>query len=197
VIGVAPRDSKATARAMLNFAVALGARTRQEVYLSTPITTGDTYVRWRQETARSIGRDDPRYDELHRAEVINRNIARAAPLAERLRAEFPSRIVVNPADMADIEDWTQGDYHDFWCAVIRQFVEIVIFADGWQFSHGCVTEFATAVECGAQLLNQNLVPLTSEGGSALVAKAMAELDGLSEDTDSLRRALARLNRRRS
>lgn len=197
MIGIAPRGSKATARAMLNFAMALGARTRQEVYLSTPITTGDTYVRWRQETAHSIGRDDPRYNELHREKVINHNIAQAAPLAERLRAEFPDRIVVNPADMADIEDWTQADYHDFWCAVIRRFAGIVIFADGWQFSHGCVTEFATAVECGAQLLTQNMAPLTSDVGSALVARAMAELDGLSEDTDPLRKALARLDRRRS
>lgn len=196
VTGAASRDSKATAEAMLSFAVALGARPRQEVYFSTPITTGYAYVLWRQENAQSIGQDHPRYRELHRAEVINLNIARAAPLVEQLRMEFPGQLVVNPAGLADIDEWAQCDYHDFWCAVIRRFAAVAVFADGWQFSRGCVAEYATAVECGVKILRQDLAPLAGEAGSTLVAQAVATLDDLREDTSDLRNALARLDRGR-
>ncbi|HSV65451.1 MAG TPA: hypothetical protein VLJ59_06020 [Mycobacteriales bacterium] len=175
---------------MLSFAGCLGARDRSEVYLSAPITTGELFVAWRQSAAGSLDRDHPDYPELHREHVMATNIARVAPLVGWLRDAFAGRLVIDPTVLADVPGWRQQDYHDFWCALIRRYVDTVVFADGWQYSHGCVAEFATAVSVGARLLTERLENLDLARAVELVGAAVARLESVGEDTSKLRGWLA-------
>jgi len=187
-------EAEATARAMLDFAVALGARAHRELYLSTPITTGHAFVQWRRSSAASVGRDHPRYWELHREQVVKPNIERTVPIEKFLRSKFPDYMIINPAGLADIDGWRQVDYHRFWCAVIERFAEVVVFTDGWQFSIGCVQEFITAARVNSKMLDQKLKPLDSKTGLTMIADAVTSLEGVEEDTTALKESLAQIGR---
>lgn len=181
--------SATTAHALINFMKCFGARDRHEVYLSAPITTGEAYVRWRHSYGAQITHDHPSYESLHYEHVISTNLTRVAPLVTHLRKSFTGRLVIDPTSLDDIPGWSQNDYHDFWCSLIEKYIEFVVFADGWQFSTGCVREFATAVRTDKRVFDQSLKPLTQEAGLRLIADAVAQFDSLSVDSTSLRRAL--------
>ena len=143
----APRAHPDAGRALLTFARCFGARKSHEVYLSTPITTGEAFVTWRHTHGAHISLDNPSYESLHYEHVIAANITRVAPLVAELRKRYSDRLVIEPTPL-EADGWTQRQYRDFWCALIEQYVAVVVLADGWQFSTGCVFEFATAIKSG-------------------------------------------------
>lgn len=173
---------------MLSFARCLGARDREEVYVSTPITTGHAYVTWRNNESGQIDRAHPLYSDLHREHVIEKNIARVRPVISNFRSRFRDQLVIDPTALHDIDDWEQLDYHAFWCALIEQYVRTVIFTDGWQFSTGCVREFAAAIRIQARILTEDLRPLTIPVGIQLIGEAVLKLEELDVDPESLRSA---------
>ena len=153
-----------TAAALHSFTRCFGARDDHEVYLSTPITTGHAYVLWRHSSGSQVAQDNPQYSSLHYEHVISTNLTRVAPLVSFLRDRFPDRLVMDPTYLEDIQGWEQEDYHDFWCNLIEKYAAMVVFADGWQFSTGCVSEFATALRTGKKVYAQSLTPLTPREG---------------------------------
>lgn len=187
-----PSEPTVPHRAMVSFARCMGARRHHEVYLSAPITTGVNFVNWRKEVRSSIGHDHPDYTAQHREHVIERNIARIAPLVASLRAKFSDRLVIDPTALDDVDDWIQSDYHEFWCEVVKLYAHTVVFADGWQLSQGCVREFGTAVETRATLLTESLKPLPALAGVKMVTDAVHYLEQHGEDSTDLRRSLAKL-----
>jgi len=176
--------------AMLSFARCLGARDRQEVYVSTPITTGAAYVTWRNNVGNHLDRSHPKYRDQHREHVIDKNIARIRPVISGLRRHFHGQLVVDPTSLPDVDDWEQHDYHAFWCALIEQYIRTAVFTDGWQFSTGCVREFATAIKAGVWILQEDLAPLTIPTGLQLVRDAIRKFEELGVDAETLRSALA-------
>jgi hypothetical protein len=64
----------------------------------------------------------------------------------------------------------------------------VVFVNGWEYSNGCATEFATAVEADLPLYVEDLTPLDPRIGIGKLAAAVAELERLGEDTALLRRS---------
>lgn len=175
--------------ALLSFARCLGALEHEAVYLSAPITTGELFVAWRQANDSALERTDPEYPALHRAQVVAKNVARVVPLVAQLRRRFAERVVIDPTSLDDVGGWDQADYRDFWCEVIRRYAHTVVFADGWQYSHGCVAEFAAALRVPARLLTERLNPLTLDEGVGMVTAAADRLQGLGEDTVVLRATL--------
>jgi hypothetical protein len=182
-------EAEITASALHSFTRCFGARDGHEVYLSAPITTGEAYVVWRHSYGAQITRDNPQYDSLHYQHVISTNLTRVAPLVTHLREMFPDRLVIDPTSLQDIPGWSQSDYHDFWCNLIEKYVAMVVFADGWQFSTGCVSEFATAIRTGKSVYTQSLTPLTQHQGLQMIASAVEEFDNLHVDSKPLRRAM--------
>jgi len=184
-----PDPQSPVARAMLSFIRCLGARERHEVYLSTPITTGRAFVAWRKLADPLIRPGHPRYESLHYDNVTARNIARIPPLLDTLRRRYPDRLVIDPTSLADIDGWQQEDYHRFWCTLIARYAAITIFAADWQFSTGCINEFAAALASSAQIYSESLTPLTKKDGTALIEAAIDELDGTGIDAEPLRSGL--------
>lgn len=184
-----PSEAEITASALHSFTRCFGARDDHEVYVSAPITTGQAYVVWRHSHGSQVTRDHPQYDSLHYQHVISTNLTRVAPLVRRLRESFPDRLVIDPTSLEDIPGWSQEDYHDFWCNLIEKYAAMVVFADGWQFSTGCVSEFATALRTGKKVYTQSLAPLTQHDGLTMVANAADEFDTLNVDSRPLRRAM--------
>jgi hypothetical protein len=174
-----------TSRAMLSFLRAVGARPHHEVYFSTPITTGETFVQWR----RGNGMDDahPDYQALHHEHVIARNLERVAPIVVALRAQFADRLVIDPTGLDAIDDWTQPDYHAFWSLVVERYASRIVFSDGWQYSTGCVTEFVTALRHDIPMFAEDMAELTRSRAIELLTAAIDELVSIGEDPVALRR----------
>lgn len=163
-----------TARdALLSFARCLGLRERAAVYVSTPITTGPSFLDWRQQDP-SLVETHPRYATDHRKQVVEANVARAELVVARVRAAF-SDPVIDPTKLADVDGWRQQDYHRFWAAVVGSFAHTVVFVDGWHYSTGCAVEFAAAVRHRLTLLDENLHALTPARGVELLAEGTVNL----------------------
>ena len=157
------------------------------MYLSTPITTGEAFVTWRHTHGAHISLDNPSYESLHYEHVIATNITRVAPLVAELRKRYSDRLVIEPTPL-EADGWTQRQYRDFWCALVEQYVAVVVLADGWQFSTGCVYEFATAMIVGKRVLNQSLQPIASQEGLNMIDGAIEEFEDLNVDSADLRDA---------
>lgn len=176
-----------TCRAMLSCLRSVGALPHHEIYFSTPITTGETFVRWR----RGNGMDDehPEYRALHHEHVVTRNRERVQPIVAALRKRFTDRLVIDPTGLDDIDDWTQFDYHRFWSLVVQQFAARIVFSNGWQYSTGCVVEFVTALRHDIPMFDEELAELTPARGVQLLTSAIDEYVEIGEDPVSLREYL--------
>ena len=154
---------------MLELFECAGINGRSAAYVSTPLTTGETVIKWHEDRQR--GRDSfrPGADEIIRA---NRDQARA--LISRVRERFQTP-VIDPVALTDVPGWSQTDYHRFWCALIERYAYAVIFNKGWHLSTGCVAEFATAILTGAELYDDELRPLSQELGIALLQQSHVRL----------------------
>jgi hypothetical protein len=171
--------------ALLALTARCGARPRDSIYLSTPITTGRNHLPTleRGELADSAAHD------AERLAAIEANRHRARAVAVRLR-ESGHHIVIDPTGLVDVPGWAQDDYHALWVAVIEAYARIVVFVDDWQFSVGCTKEFETAVRLGLPLRDQRLDPLTYPQGMRMLDEAEREVGGLAGHGARLGRAVA-------
>jgi hypothetical protein len=158
-------------------------------YLSTPITTGARYIKWRA-SVKQPREHTTDYVDAHRVNVIEPNLQEAALFATRLRHQ--GHTVIAPAEFPSIEDWTQSDYQYAWGEVIRQFVSVVVFMDGWAHSNGCSYEFLVAVSNGIRTLSQELADLDPSDGQRQVVAALEEGDRSPRDQRFLASVAAEL-----
>ena len=156
-------------------------------YLSGPITTGLRQV----ERIRSG--DDTREGKYA---LIRENSEALVETAKRLRAER-NDIIVEPASL-NVEEWSQADYLSLWELFIERHVRLILFMPDWEYSFGCATEFARAVEHDVRTETVSGSLITPEDGIALITSALESLrsddvDGrlleLATDLDSVRRRL--------
>lgn len=166
---------------LLSFAKCFDASSRDFVYVSTPITTGHRYLQWRSRHRQEAL--DNETDQAHRREVMEKNLQAAVHIVRRVRASMDCT-VVDPSQLDDVPGWQQNDYHRFWAELIRRYVKIVVFVDGWQYSTGCAIEFLAACESGVTVLDQNLRQLEIEHAGELLQNAVGEFieAGLRPDT---------------
>jgi hypothetical protein len=146
---------------------------RDATYVSTPITTGERFVRWRRSLDPSVSESDPVY-RAGLAEVVQANVDHARPIVERV-AETLAGHVIDPTRLGSVNGWTQYDFHAFWTEVISRYASTVVFVDGWQFSTGCVLEFSAAVRAGRRILDERLKPLPASEALSLVRAASEEI----------------------
>lgn len=135
----------------------LGALRQNSIYVSTPITTGRSYVDRNKTKFQDdclCGDESPR----------EQNRRHAAAVAEVTRRYFYPRLVLNPTPLIDIPGWGQGNYHSFWVDVISRFASTVLFVDGWQYSAGCSVEFVATVKLGLNAIDERFDPLPYRSG---------------------------------
>src|SRR5262245_8992789 len=107
---------------------------RTALYVSAPITSGRRFVEWYVRLS-DVDASTKQYQRDHLENVVTPNRNAAVALVTTARAR--SRSVIDPTAVNHIEGWTQGDYRNAWARVIEEFVQAVVFADGWEFSNGC------------------------------------------------------------
>lgn len=132
-------------------------------YMSTPITSGRLYLDIALSSARVIS-------EKEKTAIRNHYIDRAMRMAARLRLSYA--VLVNPAALVDIPDWTQVDYIVFWTSVINEFANCSIFLNDWHYSRGCVQEFVTCVRKGIPTLDEDCHNISIEAALRLLEKAI-------------------------
>lgn len=172
--------------ALLSFARCFGLDQQKAVYVSTPITTGPSFLAWRRQDP-SLVESHPGYDADHREQVVEGNLARAQQVVTRVRGAFAGP-VIDPTRLADVEGWRQADYHRFWAEVVVSFAHTVVFVDGWQYSTGCAVEFAAAVRHRLALLDENLTAFEPARGVKLLAAGIADLSKAGLDVRLLANA---------
>lgn len=173
-------DTDPTGELILSAFVCAGASDRTVVYVSTPITTGALSL--------GLGSNTSRYRSP--AEVIGANIAAAKEVTERTRSAFPEDLVIEPTSLLGIVGYEQVDYHRLWCALIERYADFVVLNEGWQYSTGCATEFATAAISGARILDHDLNEMPISDGARLLDEAMSRLEQLGRSAETHRLALS-------
>lgn len=134
------------------------------VYLSGPITTGLRQIE------RIRGGDEGREGKQA---VIRANSEALVQTARKLRAER-SDIIVEPASL-NVEEWSQADYLNLWELFIERHVRLILFMPDWEYSFGCATEFARAVEHDVRTETISGSLITPEDGIALISTACEKL----------------------
>lgn len=161
---------------------------RRAVYLSTPITTGPMLLE-------AVKRSGPAHDDGYlrqvRDEVIAANLRGVIPLRKALASAFKELELIDPTEL-DVPEWTQSDYHRYWAEVINEFVDRVVFADGWQLSTGCTIEFIVALSANVQVLDSQLSAITTERAGELLEVAVEQLTEADISSSVQKAALARV-----
>jgi hypothetical protein len=116
------------------------------IYLATPINGGPSIVRSIEATERS-------------AELVEENIRRARAIAARLRQDTGDH-VFDPTCFAKYDGWDQRDYIGVCLAILERFAHTVVFADGWEYSRGCLQEYLMAVTLAIPCRSTDLKPIT-------------------------------------
>lgn len=153
-------------------------------YLSTPITSGRAYLQLEELHISGVERKQSIDD------IRTEHIDRAAAIAKQLRTAY--RYVINPAEMPDIDGWTQFDYIALWLAVIDRFVKTAYFIDEWNYSRGCSQEFLACQRGAIPTLDERGKLISVERGLALVEEAVVGYDGVGLDASIHRQVLADL-----
>lgn len=166
-----------TGEAMLSLFACTGVSVRSAVYVSTPLTSGEIVIDWHERTA--AGEESPR---PLKAEVFRENTLRAKRLIARVRAHFDTP-TIEPTSLLDVPGWDQNDYHLFWCATIERYAYGVVFNQGWNYSTGCVAEFASAVLSGADLYDDELNLMSPSRALRLIQNAQRRIKDASLPTD--------------
>jgi hypothetical protein len=162
------------------------------IYHSSELTTGKRLnallrthgVRERRELKAKLG------EEAFRRQVWDPNVAEANAFARELHHRLGGEIVLTPAPFVS-PDWTQPEFLAFWETVIRTRCKAVYFSEDWEYSSGCVFEFAVALDAGLPTFCAGGQELSREEGSSRIAAAISELEAEGLDVTPLKEALAR------
>lgn len=128
------------------------------IYLSGPITTGRRKID-------SIRRGDG----VSADEITGQNCKILIEAANRLREERGD-VVVEPASL-QIPGWSQQEYLTLWKELIKRHARLVIFMPDWEYSVGCVTEYAMAKAEGIPTAMYDGTPLHSNEAIELLSRA--------------------------
>lgn len=155
---------------------ALGASTGV-LYMSVPITSGRREVALLDELGVSVEVLRSHHRDRWTREVLEANGEVARNLGDRLRADNPGRLVVNPAHMS-VGGWAQDDYNAFWVTLMERYATSLAATPGWEFSRGARGEVGFAVALGRPVVDLSGSTLDIETLRAHDASARAELSGL-------------------
>jgi hypothetical protein len=121
--------------------------------------------------------------------IFDENVKLGKEFAQCVRNRLTDKtIVITPGPFA-APSWSQPEYLFFWEMLLRTRIKSACFNRNWQFSNGCVFEFAVARDAGLTTLDQNGMPLDLDGGLQLIESAIRRLDADGFDTSPLSKSL--------
>jgi hypothetical protein len=165
---------------------------RKGVYASSELTSGRRAHRLQRDhglpnlsTLRDhLGQE--RYETL----LWNPNVAAAAAFADELRKRLGDvELLISPAPFT-ASGWTQAAYLAFWEKVIRTRVKAVYFNDDWEYSNGCVYEFAVANDAQLPTFDRKGVHLSLQQGIDRIAVAIRVMEGDGLNAEAINATLA-------
>lgn len=148
-----PKNQKETELLLLAFKCILDSK--DAIYISGPITTGDRHLDWHIKNRQNSS--EFRNNQLHRQEVIENNIKNIELIAKSIR-KISDSIVIEPASL-ELKHWIQDDYLLLWGRVIEKYVKNIVFVTNWEYSRGCVYEFYLGLINQIGLLDANMSPI--------------------------------------
>jgi hypothetical protein len=160
-------------------------------YISVPITSGTRFLQWYKRYGVKLIKHKVKYEIRHYRDVIKPNLLNAKKNIQKLRCKIDGT-VIDPIQFTRPE-WSQDDYRYFWGRVIEQYVNTVIFLDGWQYSSGCSFEFLTATRASKKTLDTRFRPINRHAGLKLLEKAIIEIESKSLDSSFLKMIVDELN----
>jgi hypothetical protein len=121
--------------------------------------------------------------------IFDENVKLGKEFAQCVRNRLTDKtIVITPGPFA-APSWSQPEYLFFWEMLLRTRIKSACFNRNWQFSNGCVFEFAVARDAGLTTLDHNGMPLDLDGGLQLIESAIRRLDADGFDTSPLSKSL--------
>jgi hypothetical protein len=166
---------------------------KKVVYLSTPITTGPRYLDWHRAAKNQAVRPSSADEFAMRSSIMADNMQKVLPLKNSLHQFFPDALIVDPTEINQ-KEWTQSDYHRFWAEVIRRWADIIVFADGWEYSSGCSFEYAIAMNLDLPAYGSELEVLSESRATELLTAAVARLSEIDLDPSAAEAALDALDK---
>lgn len=166
----------------------------EAIYASSPITSGQRLHRFISDWPVRMGASRPSRTAAMRECVIEPNERDALAFARRLRREYKAP-VIDPSRFRAGKGWTQDHFTSLWATVIKSYCNLVVFANGWEYSSGCTAEFVEAFKANIPTSDAKGNLLARDDAIGLMSRAKLQLlaDGLSAATLSRRIQQLRLN----
>jgi hypothetical protein len=165
------------------------------IYCSSELTSGYTLhsalLKHKLKTATEIKQQMG--SEWFEKNIWDANVKAAIDFAEAVRAKaLDKTLAITPAPFS-APGWSQRECLAFWETLLRTRVRSVWFNRNWQYSNGCVFEFAVAQDAGLPTFDHEGKILDRETGSTLVKSSIDQLESEGFEAKSLRENLARLS----
>jgi hypothetical protein len=171
--------------------VKIAVNGRNVVYISLPITTGKRFWDWHADLEAILEISDCAYLREHQKHVVapnRQNVQRIMKVIEKK----VGRDIISPTLLEDLPGWTQDDYRTLWARVLKECVNMVVFAEGWEYSNGCAYEFLIATQAGIRRVNEHLRPLRLDQGIRKITKAIQEMQRCNITAEFLKSVRKRL-----
>jgi hypothetical protein len=167
----------------------------QAIYCSSELTSGarlhdamrDHKVKTRAELREKMGKT------WYETNIFDANVKLGKEFAQSVRHALSDKtMVITPAPFL-APTWTQPEYLHFWEMLLRTKIKSVWFNRNWQFSNGCVFEFAVARDAAIPTLDHNGKTLDLDKAMQLIESAIGQLEIDGFDNSKLRENFARLH----
>jgi hypothetical protein len=164
------------------------------IYCSSELTSGYTLIgallKHKLKTASELKQQMG--SEWFQKNILDANVKAAVDFAEAVRANASGQtLVITPAPFS-APGWSQHEYLAFWETLLRTRIRFAWFNRNWQYSNGCVFEFAVAQDAGLPTFDRDGKVLDRETGIRLVQSSIDQLESDGFETQSRRKNLARL-----
>ena len=165
------------------------------IYCSSELTTGarlyDALRKNKLKTAAEL--KEKMGQAWFTTNIFDANVKLAKEFAQCVRNSLTDKtIVITPGPFV-APTWSQPEYLFFWETLLRTRIKSVCFNRNWQFSNGCVFEFAVANDAGLPTLDHNGKSLGLDEGFQLIDSAIRRLAAEGFDTSKLAENLERLD----
>jgi hypothetical protein len=165
------------------------------IYCSSELTTGarlydalrDNKLKTRAELVEKLG------EAWFSTNILDANVKLAKKFAQCVRSGLSDKTMVITPGPFRAPGWTQPEYLFLWETLLRTRIKSVWLNHNWQFSNGCVFEFAVANDVGLPTLDRNGKSLDLDEGFLLIDSAIRRLAVEGFDTSKLAENLERLS----
>src|SRR4030042_1737384 len=186
-----PQPKKVKDIELILTGVKIAVNGRNVVYISLPITTGKRFWDWHADFEGNFEISDCAYVRKHQKHVVAPNRENVQRIMKVIEKKV-GRDIISPTLLEDLPGWTQDDYRALWARVLKECVNMVVFAEGWEYSNGCAYEFLIATQVGIRTVDEHLRPLRLDQGIRKITKAIQEMQRCDNHAKFLKSVRKRL-----